>query len=110
VQQVITKRTIGSPVGLHLLVNGAQGPVDVHVGPYLTKNIQKAVRVGLPVQVVGSLVTVRGKQIVLVRQLIYAGQTVAVRNNNGFLLKPAQSSLVPAGKKVRTTVANGGAR
>ncbi|HEY1677055.1 MAG TPA: hypothetical protein VGG04_05065, partial [Candidatus Sulfotelmatobacter sp.] len=35
VQQVVTKRTPGSPAGMHLIVTGATGTVDAHVGPFL---------------------------------------------------------------------------
>jgi len=109
VQQVINKRVMGSPVGMHLMISGTNGLVDAHVGPYLTKSMQQAVHTGLSLQVVGSMVTVRGKQILLVRQMIYGGQTVTVRNINGFLYRPAQTASSLA-KKNPWAAVNGGAR
>jgi hypothetical protein len=109
VQSVITKRTVGSPAGLHILVSGANGLVDAHLGPYLTKNMLQAVHAGLPLQVVGSTVTVRGKEFLLARQLMYGGQTVTIRNTAGLLYRPAQSSL-PGTKNNAGTGTNGGAR
>jgi hypothetical protein len=109
VQKVVTKRTVGSPTGMHLLVSGAHGVVDAHVGPYLNKSMQQALHMGLPVQIVGSMVTIRGKELLLARQVIYGGQTVTVRNNKGFLYHPAQSSLSPTNRKNPWMAVNGGA-
>ncbi len=109
VQSVITTRTVGSPVGIHLLVSSASGQVDAHVGPYLTKRMQQAVHSGLPLQVVGSMVTIRGRQMLLVRQFVYSGQTITVRNKNGFLYRPAQTASSLAKKNTWADV-NGGAR
>src|SRR4051794_33870664 len=41
VQSVITKRTLGRPAGMHLLVSGANGLVDAHVGPFLGRDIRE---------------------------------------------------------------------
>ena len=108
VQSVITKRTVGSPAGMHLMISGTNGLVDAHVGPFLTKSMLQAVHTGLPLQVVGSMVTVRGKQMLLVRQMVYGGQTVTVRNKYGFMFRPAQSSL--SARKNPWMALNGGAR
>jgi hypothetical protein len=99
VQQVVTKHAVGSPAGMHLLVSGAQGLVDAHVGPHLTKSMKEALHMGLPLEIVGAMTTVRGKQFLLARQLVYGGQTVTVRNSRGFLLTPARSSLSPSPEK-----------
>ena len=87
IQEVVTKRTAGSPVGMHLLVAGPEGVVDAHVGPYLTKDTQEALHAGLPVQIVGAVEQLHGKSILLARQLIFGGRTVTVRNENGFLVR-----------------------
>ncbi len=108
VQSVVTKRTPGSPAGMHVLVSSASGTIDAHVGPYLTKAMQEAVHTGLPLQVVGSMSTVGGKRMLLVRQMIYGGQTVTVRNKYGFLFRPAESSNSPARKNPWAAM-NGGA-
>lgn len=101
VQQVITKRTVGSPAGMHLKISGTNGVVDAHVGPFLTKSMLQAVHTGLPLQVVGSMVTIRGKQVLLVRQMIYGGQTVIVRNSQGLLHRPAETPSSLAKKNAR---------
>jgi hypothetical protein len=87
IQEVVTKRVAGSPVGMHLLVAGPEGVVDAHVGPYLTKDTQEALHAGLPVQIVGAVEQLHGKSILLARQLIFGGRTVTVRNENGFLVR-----------------------
>jgi hypothetical protein len=87
IQEVVTKRVAGSPVGMHLLVAGPEGVVDAHVGPYLTKDTQDALHAGLPVQIVGAVEQLHGKSILLARQLIFGGRTVTVRNENGFLVR-----------------------
>lgn len=106
VQEVVTKRTAGSPVGMHLLVTGPEGLVDAHVGPYLTKEVQEALHMGLPLQIVGAKVEVHGKQYLLARQLIFGGRTVAVRNENGFLVHvrgPRMSRSKPVNSNAKTT-------
>ena len=87
IQEVVTKRVAGSPVGMHLLVAGPEGVVDAHVGPYLTKDTQEALHAGLPVQIVGAVEQLHGKSILLARQLIFGGRTVTVRTENGFLVR-----------------------
>ena len=108
VKSVLAKHVAGSPAGMHLLVTGAQGTVDAHVGPFIPKTIRQALHMGLPLEVVGSMTTVRGKQFLLVRQLIYGGQTITVRNSHGFLLAPARSSLDPSPKTNSKLTLNGG--
>ncbi len=108
VRQVITKRTVGTPGGMRLVVSGANGTVEAHVGPYLSKDMQQALHMGLPLQITGVMQTLRGRQYLLARQLSYGGQTVTIRTNNGFLLKPAQSSIAP--KRATKTVRVGGAQ
>jgi hypothetical protein len=110
VQEVVTKRTIGSPAGMHLMISGAQGLVDAHVGPFLTKNMQQAMHTGLPLKVVGVMITARDRQILLVRELSYGGQTVLVRNKNGIPFRPALPSNSPALRKNPWLAMNGGAR
>jgi hypothetical protein len=109
VQKVVMKRAVGTPTGMRLVVSGAQGSVDTHVGPFLTKSMQQALHAGLPLQVVGSMVTLRGQRYLLARQLMYGGQTVTVRNSKGFLLRPALSSNSAKRKTVWSTL-EGGAR
>ena len=109
VHEVVTKHTLGSPVGMHLLVSQAESTIDAHVGSFLAKDVQEALHTGLPVQIVGSMQEIHGKQYLLARQLIFGGRTVAVRNEHGFLVHNVA-------KRTRATVSvsqhevNGGAR
>jgi hypothetical protein len=99
IQEVVRKHAAGSPAGMHLLVNGSEGIVDAHVGPFLSKDVQEALHTGLPIQIVGATETVHGKQFLLARQLIFGGRLVTVRSQNGFLVRG-----------IRTPKANGGAQ
>ncbi|MFZ0306900.1 MAG: hypothetical protein WAL89_01910 [Candidatus Sulfotelmatobacter sp.] len=115
IQEVVTKRTAGSPVGMHLLVAGPEGVVDAHVGPYLTKDTQEALHAGLPVQIVGAVEQLHGKSVLLARQLIFGGRTVTVRNENGFLMRaqgahPARAKHEARVEKTSQVEVNGGAR
>ncbi len=109
VEEVVTKHVLGSPTGTHLLVSQTQGMVDAHVGPFLAKDVQAALHTGLPVQIVGAMQEINGKQYLLARQLIFGGRMVAVRNEHGFLVHNVA-------KRTRATVrvsqheVNGGAR
>lgn len=97
VQEVVTKHAVGSPAGMHLIVSGPEGMVDAHVGPFLSKDVLEALRAGLPIQIVGAMETLHGKQFLLARQLIFGGRMVTVRSQNGFLVRG-----------MRTPKANGG--
>lgn len=106
VQEVITKRVPGSPIGMHLLVAGQDGVVDAHVGPYLSKDVQEALHMGLPVQIVGANEEVHGKQCLLARQLIFGGRMVTVRNENGLLVRvrgPRAARSRPVDNNAKTT-------
>ena len=87
IQGVISQRTSGHPVGLHLLVASPQGVLDAHLGPYLTKETQEALRSGQAVQVVGAMEKIHSTNYLLVRQLIFGGRMVTVRSERGFLLR-----------------------
>jgi hypothetical protein len=112
VQQVVTKRTRGSMAGMHLLVAGSQGMVDAHVGSFLTKDTREALHMGLPIQIVGAMEQLHGKQYLMARQLIFGGRTVTVRSRTGFLLPGANSrrATSPRALKVAKSAIYGGAR
>jgi len=84
IQELVTQRTPGSPAGIHLLIAGTQGIVDAHLGPFVSKETRAALRFGVPIQVVGSMTAVNGKQYLLARQLIFDGRAVTVRSPHGF--------------------------
>ncbi|MGB8013008.1 MAG: hypothetical protein WCF68_15450 [Terriglobales bacterium] len=115
IKEVVTKHELGSPAGMHLLVSGAQGVVDAHVGSLLSKRTIEALQTGTPVRIVGASVTLHGKEFFLARQLTIAGRTVTVRSQHGFLVHehPAQKTHSSTEKKtVKTSQVelNGGAR
>ena len=105
VQEFVTQHIAGSPMGLHVLISTSGLTLDTHIGPVLSKQIQESLHVGELVQVVGVHEKVHGKDVLLVRQLIYGGRQVTVRNERGFLVGTASHPQVQQG-----TGANGGAR
>jgi hypothetical protein len=111
VQQVLAQPPAHSPVGLHLLVGGPQGPVDAHLGPYVAEDVRKALYAGETVQLVGVIDRIHGKDYLLARQLIFAGRLVTVRSEHGFLVFPHSSRTVrPVADRTLQTDSNGGAR
>jgi hypothetical protein len=88
IEEVVTTHVAGSPAGLHLLVSGANGVVDAHLGPFLTKETKATLQKGTPVQIVGSTVQLREKQYLLARELTVDGHTVTIRSARGFLVYP----------------------
>jgi hypothetical protein len=105
VQAFVTQHIAGSPMGLHVLISTSGKTVDAHIGPVLSKQLQETLHVGELVQVVGVRENVHGKNVLLARQLIYGGRQVTVRNERGFLVRPASHPKVHYGK-----AANGGVR
>jgi hypothetical protein len=88
IQEVVTKHTVGSPAGMHLLVAGAKGVVDTHLGPFLSKDTKEALQTGMPVQIVGATVQLHDKEFFLARQVTIGGRTITIRNNRGMLVHP----------------------
>jgi hypothetical protein len=72
-------------VGLHVLMNGPQGIVDAHLGPYMTIETQHALKSGTPLQIVGAMATVRGKEYLLARKLTFGERLITVRSLTGAL-------------------------
>ena len=104
IDQVVTQRIAGSPVGLHLLVAGSKGTVDAHLGAFLSRDIVDALHPGEPVEIIGAMKTINGKDYLLARQLTVDGRTIIIRNQRGFLLHSfARRSPSPIGS-------NGGAQ
>jgi len=112
IQEVVTKRVLGSPAGMHLLVAGPEGVVDAHVGSFLTKDTREALHTGLPIQIVGATEKLHGRQYLLARQLIFGGRTVTVRSRTGFLLPATNSRRTTSSRasKVAKSSIYGGAR
>jgi hypothetical protein len=111
IQQVVTRRVPGGPVGMHLLVAGPEGLVDAHVGPFLSKEMKDALHTGTPVQIVGAMTSVNGKNYLLARELNVGGSTVKVRSKTGLLLRAHPARVAPAGsQKISQLAPDGGAR
>jgi hypothetical protein len=108
VREAESRHETGSPSGLHLIVSGATGTVDAHLGPYMTEETLAALHLGLPVHLVGEMKNFNGKQIVLARLIDFGGHTVVVRNTHGALIHNVSH---PSNGMPRTVKpANGGAR
>jgi len=111
IEEVITEPAAGSPVGLHIMVAGPQGTVDAHLGPYLTKETREALLAGTPIQIVGAMETLHGKEYLLARQVIFSGRLVRVRTENGFLLQmPSPGAGHRGAAKTSPFGSNGGGR
>jgi hypothetical protein len=87
IQEVVTKRVVGSPAGIHLLVYGPQGVVDVHVGPFLSEETKESLQAGMPVRIVGAMSSLQGKNYLLARELTVGGSTVIVRSEHGLFVR-----------------------
>lgn len=109
IQQVVTRHTVGSPAGMHLLVAGPQGLVDTHVGPFLSKETRASLQAGMPVRIVGANVSLHGKSYLLARELTAGGRTVTIRGPGGFLVHPVRPRVVKA-RQTAKAEKNGGIR
>ncbi|MGO9863227.1 MAG: hypothetical protein ACLPLR_06430 [Terriglobales bacterium] len=109
IQEIVSQHAIGGPAGMHLLVAGPQGVVDTHIGPFLSTETKQALQRGTPVWIVGSTVSLNGKEYFLARRLTVSGHTATVRSPRGFLVHPQEdrSAKIAQAANVAT---NGGAR
>ena len=105
VKQIVPHSATGL-MGLHVFVSVQGATVDAHIGRYLSKQIQETLHAGELVQIVGVHEHVRGKDFLLVRQLVYGGRQVTVRNERGFLVGTASHRTVSDTRRN----ANGGAQ
>ena len=92
VKRLVSQPAAGSPIGLHLLIFSDGKVVDVHLGPYVSKDNQQALHTGELVQIIGVNENVHGKNGLLARQLVFHGRLVTVRNERGFLVRNLESS------------------
>jgi hypothetical protein len=107
VQQVVTRHVVGAPGGMHLLVAGPNGLVDAHIGPFMSKETKDALHTGTPVQIVGAMATLNGRNYLMARELTVGGTTITVRSEHGFLRR---SQLTPRQHSNAEKTSNGGAR
>lgn len=105
VKEFVTHHIAGSPTGLHVVISISGQTVDAHIGTVFSKQIQETLHIGESVQVVGVHEKVHSKDVLLVRQLIYGGRQVNVRNERGFLVGTGSHPQVYQG-----AAANGGVR
>lgn len=110
IQQVVTKHTIGSPAGMHLMVAGPQGLVDAHVGPFLSKETRAALQAGMPVNIIGATTVLHGKSYFLARQLTVGDRNITVRNKRGFLALERSNRERISRSRMSLHPQNGGAR
>jgi len=104
VQNVISTPTAGLLAGVHLMLSTSSGTVDACLGPFAPRGKNPvSVSTGESVQVVGVMMTVRGKQVFITRTVSAGSQTYIIRNQNGFPLLPSNDT-APA------SFANGGPR
>ena len=93
----------GSPAGAHLMISAAGKTVDAHLGPVFSRQNHADLTTGEPVEVTGFPAQIHGHEILLVRQLTFAGHTVTVRNQRGFLLYGHSSRRVRGAAKSAQT-------
>lgn len=111
IQKIVTRHEAGSPVGTHLLVTGAVGTVDAHLGPFLTLDVQEALRAGTEVRIVGAMENLRGKQLLVAREVTFGGRTVILRTPRGLLVHAEPTRTAADGsQEVANTGSNGGSR
>lgn len=73
--------------GLHLMLSMPSGPIEVHVGPasfVKSKNVTFAK--GDALTVVGSKVTMAGREVLIAREIRKGDQVLTLRDANGFPL------------------------
>jgi hypothetical protein len=92
VQELITKHTLGAPVGIQLVVEGPQGVFTASMGSMLGDQVRQTLSPGTLVQISGVMATINGKSYLLARKLTVAGDQVIIRNDHGFLIHSQQRS------------------
>jgi len=107
VERLVTHPDFGGPAGLHLLVSTSGKTVDAHLGPFFSKENQEALEAAQSVQIVGISTRIQGKDVVLARQLIFAGRLVTLRNERGALVREHPARRTTGDSK---PAANGGAQ
>jgi hypothetical protein len=87
IQSVRSTHTPGAPAGTLLSVRSPGGPLLISVGPYLTQEMLQSLTAGVTVEVTGKVLNVHGQNYFFARQLVVEGQQIAIRNNNGSLVR-----------------------
>ncbi len=88
--QFVSPPASAGPGGLHMQLSVSGETIDVHLGPHFSKQNREALKPGQLVQVVGVKAGFGGKDVLLARQLIFAGRLVTVRSAHGFLVRESE--------------------
>ena len=74
----------GGNGGLHLILNTASGPVEVHVGPtWYVSSRNVTFTKGDAVSLVGSKMMMSGREVLIAREITKGQQTLTLRAANG---------------------------
>jgi hypothetical protein len=103
IQEVVSTRKAATSLGTRLVLAGPQGIVNASVGPYLSTEIKSSLAKGEQVVVAGTNRTINGENFLLVRNITIGNQTIAVRNENGFLIRPRNAANVRGHQGLSTT-------
>jgi hypothetical protein len=87
IKDVVVNHSLGIPGGLHVMLRAPQGVLDASVGPYLSAEIQRALIAGTQIKVVGQIKIIGGQRVLFVRSLVLNGNQIAIRNDNGALVR-----------------------
>ncbi|MGA8268183.1 MAG: hypothetical protein WB787_10490 [Candidatus Acidiferrales bacterium] len=91
VMNVVTKPAAGMLMGEHVIVATPSGDVDGHLGVYAMKGANSfTLTPGERVQMVGVMTTAGANRVFLVRTIQSGSHVYKIRNQNGFLLRPAK--------------------
>jgi hypothetical protein len=70
--------------GLHLVLNTSAGAIDVHVGPtWYVSSRNFTFAKGDTVTLVGSKITMSGREVLIAREITKGQQTLTLRTANG---------------------------
>ena len=85
-----TENSFDLPIGAHVLVQTASGPIDVHLGdPRLLKLNNLSITQGASIRIIGEPVTTTQGTFFLARLVQQGTQVIAVRSTHGMPLSRA---------------------
>jgi len=97
ISSVVTRPKAGLPLGLHLMLETTQGQVDVHLGPYFgSVAAEKGLVPGASLQATGVTSQFKGGNVFLARVIVIGNQTLTIRSQRGFPVRPAAAGTRPA--------------
>ncbi|HXZ19826.1 MAG TPA: hypothetical protein VEG63_07740 [Candidatus Acidoferrales bacterium] len=89
ISEVVSRPKTGLPLGLYLMLTTTQGEVALHLGPYYGRiAAEKGLVPGATIQVTGVTSTFTAGEIFLARTVAVGGQTLTIRSQNGFPVRP----------------------